>query len=52
MTFDGRQPLIDDNPQWSLPWKTPFDGRGPLMEDYPQWKGTFNQRQPLMEDNL
>ena len=29
LTFDGRQPLMEDN----LGWKTIFDGKQPLMED-------------------
>ena len=51
-TFDGRQPLMEDN----LWWKMTFDERRPLMEDELWWKTTFDGRQPiynsLMEDTL
>ena len=64
-TFDGRQPLIEDDFQWKttfderwplmeddLWWKTTFDGRQPLMEVDLWWKTAFDGRQPLMEDDL
>ena len=47
-TFDGRQPLTEDN-FWQ---KTTFDGRRLLMEDDLWRKMTFNGRRPLMEDDL
>ena len=52
--FDGRQPAMEDNPQWkgrrasmedNLQWKTTFDGRQ-------RWKMIFNGRQSSIEDNL
>ena len=39
MTFDGRQPLIEDD-LWR---KMTFVGRGPLTEDYLWWKMTFDK---------
>ena len=47
-TFDGRQPLLEDN----LSRKTAFYGRWTLMEEDLWWKTIFDERQPLMEDNL
>ena len=49
-TFDGRQPLMEDD-FW---WKKTFDGRRTLMEDNLRWKTTniqqFDGRHPLMKD--
>ena len=64
-SFDGRQPSMEDNPQWKmtligrwpptmeddLRWKTTFDWRQPWMEDYLQWKTTLSGRWPSMEDD-
>ena len=47
-TFDGKPPLIEDDP-W---WKTTFDGRWFLMEDALWWIMAFDGRQTLMEDDL
>ena len=60
MTFDGRQPLMEDNLWlkttfdgiWHLIdeeiwWKTTFDKEDALL-----WTTTFNWRCPLMEGNL
>ena len=65
MTFDGRQPLLEDDLWWEttydgrrplmeddLCWKTTFDGRRPSVEDDLQWKTTFTGRRPSMEDTL
>ena len=59
MTFDGRQPSLDKDNGWTnnfngiqplmlnnLYWKQP------LMEDHPQWQWTFDESQPLLEDEL
>ena len=48
MTFDGRQPLTEDD----LWLKTTFYRRQPLMEDDLWWKRTFDGIGPLTEDNL
>ena len=37
-TFDGGQPLMEDDLSWRLP----------LMEDDLSWKTAFDGRQPLM----
>ena len=46
-SFDGRQPLTEDD----LWWMTTFDGRRPLTEDDLWRKTTFDSRQPLTEDD-
>ena len=48
MTFDGRQPLMQDD----LWWKMTFNGRQPLLEDNLQWKPICDGRRHLIEDNL
>ena len=47
-TFDGRQPLKEDN----LWWKVTFDGRWHWTEDNLGRKTTLDGRQPLTEDDL
>ena len=47
-TFDGRQPLMEDN----LWWKMPLDIRRPLTEDDLWQKMTFDGKRPLTEDNI
>ena len=46
-TFDGRQPLREDN----FRWKTTFDSRRSLMEDNLWCKTAFDGTWPLMEQN-
>ena len=47
-TFDGRQPLMEDD----LWWKMTLDERQPLMEDKLRWKTTFDVRRPLIKDDF
>ena len=48
MSFDGRQPLKEDN-HW---WRTTFDKIQPLIEDDLSWETPFNGRWLLMDDVL
>ena len=43
MTFNGRQPLMEDKVQW----KTSFNGSQPSMEDHLRWETKFNGRYDL-----
>ena len=53
MTFDGRQPSVEDKIRWKRPSvETTFGGRRPAVEDDLRWKTTFSGRRPVVEDDL
>ena len=53
-TYDGRRPLMEDDPQWKmiLNLKTTFNQRQPSRKDDLLWKATFERIRPLMENIL
>ena len=48
MTFDGRQPSMEED----LQWKKTFDGRQTLIEEDLQQKTAFDGRQLKNEDDI
>ena len=57
MTFNGKQPLIEDDFQWKMTFngKQPFlafDEGGPKMGENLRLKITFDKKLPSMEDDF